>query len=77
MEELRSAFATIDQGWANHQTKLQTVDNAHGVTQGKLGSIKQEIMNTKAELQLTIENSRNRLVEVNNNSAAMGDAVRA
>ena len=53
MGELRSAFATIEQGWANHQTKLQTVENAHGVTQGELGSIKQEIINTKAEWQAT------------------------
>ena len=77
MADLRTAFATIEQGWANHQAKLQTVENVHGVTQGELGSIKQEIINTKAELAATIENTRNRLLEVNNNSTAMGDAVRA
>ena len=77
MEDLRTAFATIEQGWANHQAKLQTVENVHAVTQGEFGSIKQEIMNTKAELQATIESTRNRLLEVNNNNTAVGDAVGA
>ena len=75
MGELRGAFTSIEAGWTEHQRKFAVIEQLHASKDSELGSFKQEITETKAQIQKTTEYAQIKFAEVDSLQAAIGVTI--